>query len=105
MIQADPTISCIIIAGYSDHGHRIKEAVMEAGYKGELYFCDNSTEKQTLLLGNARVMGVKDASEQYRDALWIIAVQQARDAVIKQLQSYGIHEHSIVRYWYRKEVV
>lgn len=90
----------VIIVGYSDHGLFIRKALLKYGITADIFFADNNPRKRELMLGNNIVFSLEDALREYKNAIWVNAVQKARNEILAQLRELKIPDEQVVNYLY-----
>lgn len=91
-------IQTIIIAGYSDLGIIVKNALLKYGITGNILFCDNNKKKRELILSEQKIYCPEELIKDYKEAVWINVVQEKRNEVTGQLKDLGISETRIINY-------
>ena len=97
-IKKHLTDEAVIIVGYSDNGLRVFKELRRLGYKGEIQYCDRDTLKQNMELAREKVFSYEDALEAYKEAIWIVTIQnaEAKDKVISYLIQCGVQKSRII---------
>lgn len=88
----------IIIVGFSDHGMKVMHYLRKCGINGKIIFCDNNKLKREMCLMGSRVVPIEEAASNYKNAIWINAIQNARDEVSNQIKLLGIPNNQILEY-------
>lgn len=88
----------IVIAGFSDHGMKVMCYLRKYGINGTIVFCDNNNLKRQMCLMGSIVLSVEEAASKYKNAIWINAIQSARNEVTDQIKILGIPKNQIFEY-------
>lgn len=92
----------VIIVGYSNHGFFVRNALLKYGISADIFFCDNNPRKRELMLTDQKIYSPEEASNKYKNAIWINVVQKQRDEIIEQLRRLKIPDGKIVNYSYEQ---
>ncbi len=89
----------IVIVGYSDNSKKLVRALYREGFNGKIVYCDNNPQKRKLCLVNDSVLSPEEASRQYIDSIWVIAIQRNKEQVINQIKNLGITDECMLDYY------
>lgn len=90
----------IIIIGYSNNGVRIYDYLRKCKIEGRIIYGDNDEVKRKLNMENVDVYSVKELGGKFGNrAIWINTVQNKREEIDEQLESFNIKKDRILEYY------